>query len=419
MTEQPTTAASMPSTVSAVPPAAPAATSVPAEGDTCPNCGAATWGEFCFACGQPRKGLIRRFSSILGDFLDTVFSIDSRLLRTLAPLYFKPGHLTCEYISGRRVRYVTPFRLFFFLCVFSFFALKLYAEQSENAINFGDGGDGELAEAKTPEAVDAWLAKTISKIDAGGAGLRKGLDAVGSEQSSIDEAQAQLDKSKAQIEAKAAKRKAWLVDLAAARAAGRPEPADPLDEFDGGLSFGGDRWDAQKNPIAIGWLPDAANKLLNERAGRATAAIRNARKDPKPLIEAFFAAIPPATFVLMPLFALLLKMMYLFKRRLYMEHLLTALHSHAFIFLSLLVICLLLILQLAIAASRPWLDTTLDWTIWAMGWWIPVYLLIAQKRIYRQNWFATVFKFCVIGTAYMVLLGFGLTLAVLLGMFNL
>lgn len=419
MNEQPPVSTPTPPSASAPPPAPRAAAAAQAEGDTCPNCGAATWGEFCFACGQPRKGLIRRFSSILGDFLDTVFSIDNRLLRTLGPLYFRPGYLTCEYIAGRRVRFVTPFRLFFFLCVFSFFALKIYAGQSENTINFADAGDGELVEAKTPEAVDAWLASTLSKLDAGSAGLRKGMDAIGSGQTAMAEAEAQLAKSRAEFESKAADRKRWIAEVAAARAAGRPEPADPLDEFDGGFSFGDGPWDAEKNPIAIGWLPDAGNAMLNERAARATTAIRNARKDPKPLVEAFFAAIPPATFVLMPLFALLLKFMYLFKRRLYMEHLLTALHSHAFIFLSLLAISLLLIAQSALAATRPWLNTTLDWIIWAMGWWIPVYLLIAQKRIYRQNWFATVFKFCVIGTAYMVLLSFGLTLAILLGMFNL
>ena len=42
----------------------------------------------------------------------------------------------------------------------------------------------------------------------------------------------------------------------------------------------------------------------------------------------------------MPLFALLLKIFYIFKRRLYMEHLIVALHSHSFIFLSLLLITL-------------------------------------------------------------------------------
>ncbi len=39
-----------------------------------------------------------------------------------------------------------------------------------------------------------------------------------------------------------------------------------------------------------------------------------------------------------PLFALVLKILYIFKRRYYIEHLIFALHTHAFVFLSTVVI---------------------------------------------------------------------------------
>ena len=48
--------------------AAPAATPEPAPARTCENCGRGLLGEFCYACGQPVKGLVRHFSSIVGDF---------------------------------------------------------------------------------------------------------------------------------------------------------------------------------------------------------------------------------------------------------------------------------------------------------------------------------------------------------------
>src|SRR4051794_38404878 len=72
----------------------------------CQNCGVALLGEYCSACGQPVKGMIRPLSSMLHDVADTVLNIDSRIFRTLAPLYFRPGYLTNEYFAGRRVRYV-------------------------------------------------------------------------------------------------------------------------------------------------------------------------------------------------------------------------------------------------------------------------------------------------------------------------
>ena len=55
----------------------------------------------------------------------------------------------------------------------------------------------------------------------------------------------------------------------------------------------------------------------------------------------------------MPLFALILKIFYIFRRRLYMEHLIVALHSHAFIFLSLLLLTIITLLRNWTDASVP------------------------------------------------------------------
>jgi hypothetical protein len=399
-------------------PPRPAPPPVAESGEACPNCGAATWGEFCFACGQPRKGLIRRFTSILGDFLDTVFSIDNRLFRTLAPLYFRPGHLTLEYIAGRRVRYVTPFRLFFFFCVLSFLALKLYTANTEGAINFGEGAQSRIETAMSEAEVDARLAEGLEGIAKGREGLKIGMSAAGAPRATAIKAEENLADAEQELRDAAADRKVWLAEVAKARAEGREPPEDPSEEF-GTINFGGEPWDAEKNPVQLAWLPEMANDVLNARLARAQDAMRHARENPQPLIEAFFGAIPPATFVLVPLFALFLKIMYLFKRRLYMEHLLVALHSHAFIFLSLLLLTAAALLRDTWGETRAWLATSMDWASWAMAWWVPIYLFIAQKRIYGQGWIATVFKFSVVGVAYTVLLAFGLMLAVVFGLFNL
>src|SRR5690606_8140241 len=65
-------------------PAAPAPT--PAPRGACANCGTPLLGDHCYACGQPVKGLVRHFSSIVGDVLDSVFEWDARTPRTLCPL---------------------------------------------------------------------------------------------------------------------------------------------------------------------------------------------------------------------------------------------------------------------------------------------------------------------------------------------
>src|SRR4051812_39632915 len=91
----------------------------------CANCGAELLGEYCYACGQPVKGMIRPLSSMMHDIADTILNIDSRIFRTLWPLYIRPGYLSNEYFAGRRVRFVTPFRLYFFLSIAAFFAIQL------------------------------------------------------------------------------------------------------------------------------------------------------------------------------------------------------------------------------------------------------------------------------------------------------
>ena len=44
---------------------------------------------------------------------------------------------------------------------------------------------------------------------------------------------------------------------------------------------------------------------------------------------------------------------------------------------------------------------------------MPVYLLIMQKRVYRQGWIMTLFKYWVLGSCYLVLIGFGASFAFL------
>ena len=63
----------------------------PAATDDCRNCGTPLLGAHCYACGQPVKGLVRPLGNLFGDLMDSVFNIDTRVLRTIPPLFAKPG----------------------------------------------------------------------------------------------------------------------------------------------------------------------------------------------------------------------------------------------------------------------------------------------------------------------------------------
>jgi len=47
---------------------------------------------------------------------------------------------------------------------------------------------------------------------------------------------------------------------------------------------------------------------------------------------------------------------------------------------------------------------------------MPLYLLIMQKRVYRQGWILTTLKYTLLGTAYTVLISIGITFTLLLSL---
>lgn len=74
---------------------------------------------FCPQCGQAAQGdgSLRAF---LDQFLGDYFTFDSMLVRSVLPLLGRPGHLTKEFIAGRRARYIHPLRMFLFLSILFF-----------------------------------------------------------------------------------------------------------------------------------------------------------------------------------------------------------------------------------------------------------------------------------------------------------
>lgn len=391
------------------PTAAPQSMPPPASPRRCENCGAPLYGEHCHACGQPTKGLVRHFSSVLGDFFDTVFNIDSRVLRTLGPLLTRPGYLSLEYFAGRRVRYVTPMRLFLFLSLLAFFAIQ-------GSIDMNDPRDGVEVTADN-EAIDK--AMTAAQVKVISDGALQQLALARKEVANVPGAAAGIDIARDKIRQRAQERIDYLKAVDAAKAAGKPLPKAPESDDDK-LSFPikGKDWDPVTNPVAFGWLPDIANAALNKRMGHARDVLNSSNSE-KPLVDAMFNVLPQTLIILMPLFALMLKIAYWFKHRMYMEHLIVALHSHSFISLALTLVISFSWLRGWLAPDPGFWNGLLGWAMGLTACWIPVYLLLMQKRVYGQGWPMTLIKYGVLGISYTVLLSLGLVAAVLVGLLTL
>ena len=108
--------------------------------------------------------------------------------------------------------------------------------------------------------------------------------------------------------------------------------------------------------------------------------------------------LPKMMFVMLPVFALLLKLLYLRRQRYYAGHLIFALNYHSFAFLVLL----------ATTLATALLPTTIGGVVNALLiLYLHVYLFLAMYRVYNESWGKTLLKFFVLYICYNTVLGLG------------
>jgi len=78
----------------------------------CLNCGAPLTGAFCASCGQRDVPPYPSVRELVEDAAAEFSGWDGRLAITLRDLIRRPGILTHEFLEGRRVRYISPIRLY-------------------------------------------------------------------------------------------------------------------------------------------------------------------------------------------------------------------------------------------------------------------------------------------------------------------
>lgn len=99
--------------------------SSPHQQQHCLNCHAQLGsGNYCANCGQEVKEIRRPFLFLLKDGVRAVFELDGRAYRTLFYLLSRPGFLTKEYVSGRRMSYTPPLRLFLVISIGFFLSVS-------------------------------------------------------------------------------------------------------------------------------------------------------------------------------------------------------------------------------------------------------------------------------------------------------
>ena len=103
----------------------------------CKNCDAVLLGRFCANCSQAADVHVPTTRELLHELLEGITHSDSRLWRTLTTLWFKPGKLTQEFVAGRRVAYLPPFRLYLIVSII-FFLLTSFVHVELEVVSFDE-----------------------------------------------------------------------------------------------------------------------------------------------------------------------------------------------------------------------------------------------------------------------------------------
>lgn len=92
-----------------------------------------------------------------------------------------------------------------------------------------------------------------------------------------------------------------------------------------------------------------------------------------------------AMFALVPLFALLLKIVYVNRKFVYGEHVVMALHLHAF-----------WLLAVAVSFASDWMPAITAFAI-------PIYAIIAMRRVYSDAWWSVLLRAAAISVVYLMM----------------
>ena len=293
---------------------------------------------------------------------------DSQFLKTISHLLFRPGRLTKEYMAGRRVAFVNPIKLYIFV---SFVFFLTWAMLSHDSHEKNDKRAAEKEAAKEHEKKDLEKLPSITGI-------------LGAVKDSL--------KNNKEL-ARAVDSLAYRYRYDSANGRHKPVAAGSHDTATAGHT--GVVTEENDDLRLTDSEDDPRNKYANEEAyDSAQAALPKGQRDgwlkrylthkwmrvnpgddrlQETLGEALKHHFPKMMFVLLPLFALWLKLIYNWKRWYYTDHAIFALHVHCFAYTVLLLAYIL--------EKLTGVDSFIGWSVWL----IFGYLVLALRNTYHQS----------------------------------
>ncbi|MEP4534340.1 MAG: DUF3667 domain-containing protein [Cyclobacteriaceae bacterium] len=329
----------------------------PQKTETCLNCGTKLEEEFefCPNCGQKNADSHYSFKKLISEFFENYFSLDSRFGRSVKPFFIKPGFLTTEFMDGRRVNYANPVRLYLIISLIHFFLFSLVPnpEDDNNSVISVGGLDKEIQDEKS----DTIKNKPSILTDTG-----KVVDAL----DSIPETKSKWFPSGSEF--------ARLYTLSLDKGMTAQEIEDSL---------------------RVESMP-RVKRLIT------TQLIKLQTSDSESFSIYFRKNVPLLMFLLLPVYALIIKLF--FRKHLYIQHLIHSVHLHSFTYVVLSILWIVAI----ILGGTPKYALPMSFVI------LCTYITISFKRNYQPSKTAAFFKMLITGTLYMFILMIGLLVEILI-----
>jgi hypothetical protein len=326
----------------------------------CANCGKPLLGAYCAVCGQATHTHRRSVRALLHDFIVDIFNFDSRILRTVRALLFQPGELPAAFRKGRTQPYVPSIRLYLFVTLIFFVLLSvtgialLQIEVTATPVKVVWDGHGN---AFVPNP--AYGNEVANDPD-----VKKYIKPL-----------IPISKEKAQ-------RPGGVFDYST-----QVHFFSKIGAYHPSMPEAARRQLIESPPGKIEIPNKAASNWMQRNV---YSSINRIAADPAALNAPLTTWLPRALFLLLPLYALLLALFHIRRRKDFylVDHLVFSLSIHTFAFVMLIV---------AAGFAQLFPGAVVAWLLFAA---ISVYIFVAMKRFYEQGWIMTTIKFLLVSGIY-------------------
>ena len=336
--------------------------------NNCLNCGSDLQGKYCHVCGQENLQIKESFGHVMSHAISDYFHFDHQFFHTLKPLLFKPGYLTNEYMAGKRMQYLHPIKMYIFISLVYF--LLLFSANKDELVK----ANGDNVRNKTE------LAEAVKKIK---------------QNPDLSKAQKDIAMAEMNLFTVYKKQPDGTIDTVYNDVNGAFITSNADTSYQQYLN------NQQKLPVAQrdGLIQRYFNKKLiawNQKGGSNSREL---------IEESLKHNTPKLMFVLLPLFALMLKITFRKNNKYYVEHLIFTIHLHCFLFLFLSVV---MIIKLLIPESWHSVNNYFNFFVFIS---IVYYLLKALKTVYQRSTARTISK--MVGLAFAYTITFSISLLML------